>query len=96
MSIRCPRRTAAALAQRPPVEIAHQRKAARQHAAMGQRRQQLSAAFDRALRCLIESARRALPAVGERDHTLALAADAVAMRLGVRPQSRRQRATSRP
>ena len=63
--------------------VAHQRKTARQHAAIGQRRQQLAAMGDAGLQPLHRGHERAARALGEPLRALAVARDGVALCLGV-------------
>ena len=63
--------------------IAHQRKAAREHAAIGQRRQQLLAAFDPRLKPLQRSRERASRALGQSMRALAVAGDGLTLRLRI-------------
>ena len=66
------------------VLVAHQRKAARQHAAIGQRRQQLPAMARRGRRSrCIDGGQRAPRALGEPLRAFAVARDRVALRLRV-------------
>src|SRR5262245_60952734 len=76
------------LPQRAPVEIAHERKAAREHAAMRERIEQLSAALDRGEALTQQQPRRAFAALGERGHAFMLPRDAAAVGIGVGPQAR--------
>ena len=99
----CPSKNSMSIAARasPPLrraaaarEIAHQRKAACQHAAMGKRRRAVPR-NDRAMRCDADrKPRRPFAAFGEPSHALPLPADAVAMRfrrwLAGRRQARRR------
>ena len=63
--------------------VAHQRKAARQHAAIGQRRQQLAAMGDAGLEPLHRRRQRAARALGQPQRAFAVARDGVALRLRI-------------
>ena len=63
--------------------VAHQRKAAREHAAIGQRRQQLAAMGDPGLEPLHHGDECAARALGQPLRALAVARDRFALRLGV-------------
>ncbi len=63
--------------------VAHQGKAARQHAAIGQRRQQLAAMGDARLETLHRGRERAPRALGQPLRPFAVARDGLALRLGV-------------
>jgi len=63
--------------------IAHQREPARQHAAIRQRRQQLSAVGDTRLKALHRQSERAPRALGEALRAFAVARDGLALRLRV-------------
>ncbi len=65
------------------VRVAHQRKAARQHAAIGQRRQQLAAMGDPCVEPLQDRAKRAPRALGQTQRALAVAGDGLALRLRI-------------
>ena len=73
------------LPQRTTFEITHQRKAARKHAAMGERGQQLPAALKRRDAVSKQELRRTLAALGQRGDAFALPVDAIAMDVGIRP-----------
>ena len=68
---------------RVPLRIAHQGKAAREHAAVGQRRQQLAAMAHARVETLQGGQKRAAGALGQPLRALAVARDGVALRLGV-------------
>ena len=63
--------------------IAHQRKAARQHAAIRQRRQQLPAMGDTRFQPLHRRRQRAPRALGQALHAFAVARDGLALRLRI-------------
>ncbi len=63
--------------------VAHQGKAAREHAAVGQRRQQLAAMGDPRVEALQSGQKRAAGALGQPLRTFAVARDRIALRLGV-------------
>ena len=63
--------------------VAHQRKAARQHAAIGQRGQQLPGMHDAGLLPLHQDRQRAAGALGEPQRAFAVARDAVTLRLRI-------------
>ncbi len=63
--------------------VAHQRKAAREHAAIGQRRQQLAAMGDARVETLQGGQKRAAGALGQPLRALAVARDGIALRLRV-------------
>ena len=68
---------------RVPLRIAHQGKAAREHAAVGQRRQQLAAMRDARVETLQSGLKRAAGALGQPLRTFAVARDGIALRLRV-------------
>ena len=68
---------------RVPLRIAHQGKAAREHATIGQRRQQLAAMGDARVETLQGGQKRAAGALGQPLRALAITCDGVALRLGV-------------
>ena len=68
---------------RVPVLVADERKAARQHAAIGQCRQQLSAVSDSRVEPLHQRHERTLRAFGQPLRAFAAAGDGVALRLRV-------------
>ena len=68
---------------RVPLRIAHQGKAAREHAAIRQRRQQLAAMGDARVETLQSGLKRAAGALGQPLRALAVARDGIALRLGV-------------
>ena len=68
--------------------VAHQGKAAREHAAIGQRRQQLAAMGDPRIETLHRGHERTAGALGQPLRALAVARDGVALRLGVGELSR--------
>ena len=63
--------------------VAHQGKAAREHAAIGQRRQQLAAMGDARVETLQSGQQGAAGALGQPLRAFALARDGIALRLGV-------------
>ncbi len=63
--------------------VAHQGKTAREHAAIGQRSQQLTAVGDPRLKPLRCRCKRAPRALGEAQHAFAVARDGLALRLRV-------------
>ena len=66
------------------VFVAHQGKAAGEHAAIRQRRQQLAAIGDARVETLQSGLKRAAGALGQPLRALAIARDGIALRLGVR------------
>ena len=66
-----------------PLFVAHQRKTARQHAAIGQRRQQLPAMGDPRVQPLHRRCQRAPRALGQPQHAFAVARDGLALRLRI-------------
>jgi len=63
--------------------VAHQGKAAREHAAIRQRRQQLAAMGDTCVETLQGGQKRAAGALGQPLRALAVARDGIALRLGI-------------
>jgi len=63
--------------------VTHQRKAASEHAAIGQSGEQLAAGLDAGVEPQHERRQRALRAVGQTMRALALAGNRVALRLGI-------------
>ena len=78
-----PRSDAGGSAHRVALLVAHQRKAARQHAAIGQRRQQLAAVGDARLQPLRGGRERAPRPLGQARRAFAVARDRLALRLRV-------------
>ena len=68
---------------REALRVAHQRKAARENAAIGQRRQQLSAVSDPRLLALHQDRQRPPRPLGQSQRALAVARDGLALRLRV-------------
>ena len=82
-SSRAPGPIAAAACTGMALLVAHQGKAARQHAAIGQRRQQLAAVGDTRLQPLHRGRQRAPRALGQPLRAFAVARDGLALRLRV-------------